>query len=136
MKKLIVDASTKNLPEILEFIDAELEAVGAGMKMIFQVDLAVEEIYTNIAHYAYAPDEGEVIIQFDAYGNPPLVEIQFIDYGKSFNPLDNPDPDITLTAEERQIGGLGVLMVKKTMDEVDYRFEESKNILSIKKYVS
>ncbi|AWW27513.1 MULTISPECIES: ATP-binding protein [unclassified Acetobacterium] len=136
MKKLTVDASTENLSKILEFIDAELEAAGADMKMIFQVDLAVEEIYTNIAHYAYAPDDGKVIIQFDAYGDPLLVEIQFIDCGKPFNPLDNPDPDITLTAEERQIGGLGVLMVKKTMDEVDYRFEENKNILTIKKYVS
>ncbi|WP_414732729.1 ATP-binding protein [Acetobacterium carbinolicum] len=136
MKKLTVDASTENLSKILEFIDAELEAAGADMKMIFQVDLAVEEIYTNIAHYAYAPDDGKVIIQFDAYGDPSLVEIQFIDCGKPFNPLDNPDPDITLTAEERQIGGLGVLMVKKSMDEVDYRFEENKNILTIKKYVS
>ncbi|WP_414150781.1 ATP-binding protein [Acetobacterium carbinolicum] len=136
MKKLTVDASTENLSRILEFIDAELEAAGADMKMIFQVDLAVEEIYTNIAHYAYAPDDGKVIIQFDAYGDPLLVEIQFIDCGKPFNPLNNPDPDITLTAEERQIGGLGVLMVKKTMDEVDYRFEENKNILTIKKYVS
>ncbi len=136
MKKLTVDASTENLSKILEFIDAELEAAGADMKMIFQVDLAVEEIYTNIAHYAYAPDDGKVIIQFDAYGDPLLMEIQFIDCGKPFNPLNNPDPDITLTAEERQIGGLGVLMVKKTMDEVDYRFEENKNILTIKKYVS
>jgi Anti-sigma regulatory factor (Ser/Thr protein kinase) len=92
MKKLTVDASTENLSKILEFIDAELEAAGADMKMIFQVDLAVEEIYTNIAHYAYAPDDGKVIIQFDAYGDPLLVEIQFIDCGKPFNPLDNPDP--------------------------------------------
>ncbi|MBC3900758.1 MULTISPECIES: ATP-binding protein [Acetobacterium] len=136
MKRLTVNASTDNLPKVLEFIDSELETAGASMKMIFQIDLAVEEIYVNIAHYAYAPDDGNVIIQFDSYGEPPLVEIQFIDQGNPFNPLDNPDPDITLTAEERQIGGLGVLMVKKSMDEVDYRFEENENILTIKKLVS
>lgn len=136
MKRLTVNASTDNLPKVLEFIDSELETAGASMKMIFQIDLAVEEIYVNIAHYAYAPDDGNVIIQFDSYGDPALVEIKFIDHGNPFNPLNNPDPDITLTAEERQIGGLGVLMVKKTMDEVDYRFEENENILTIKKLVS
>ncbi|MEL7660973.1 ATP-binding protein [Acetobacterium wieringae] len=136
MKKLTVNASTDKLPEVLEFIDTELETAGASMKMIFQIDLAAEEIFVNIANYAYAPDDGNVIIQVDNYGEPPLVEIQFIDQGDPFNPLENPDPDITLTADERQIGGLGVLMVKKSMDAVDYRFEENKNILTIKKLVS
>jgi len=136
MKKLTVNASTDKLPEVLEFIDTELETAGASMKMIFQIDLAAEEIFVNIANYAYAPDDGNVIIQVDNYGEPPLVEIQFIDQGDPFNPLENPDPDITLTAEERQIGGLGVLMVKKSMDAVDYRFEENKNILTLKKLVS
>ena len=136
MKRLTVNASTDNLPKVLEFIDSELETAGASMKMIFQIDLAAEEIFVNIANYAYAPDDGKVIIQVDNYGEPPLVEIQFIDQGDPFNPLENPDPDITLTAEERQIGGLGVLMVKKSMDAVDYRFEENKNILTIKKLVS
>lgn len=136
MKKFTVNASTDNLPEVLEFIDAELEAVSAGMKTQFQIDLAVEEIYANIAHYAYAPDSGNLTIQFDVYGEPPLAEIQFTDGGKQYNPLDNPDPDITLTAEDREIGGLGVLMVKKSMDVVEYRFQDNKNILTIKKYLT
>lgn len=136
MKNLTVNASEDNLPEVLEFIDAELEKAGAGMKMIFMIDLAVEEIYVNIAHYAYAPDRGSVTIQFDCYGEPPLVEIQFIDQGNPFNPLDNAEPDITLTAEDREIGGLGVLMVKKTMDAVAYRFENNENILTIKKHLT
>ncbi|MBU4438491.1 MAG: ATP-binding protein, partial [Firmicutes bacterium] len=93
-------------------------------------------LYVNIAHYAYTPEDGNVIIKFDSYGDPPLVEIQFIDQGNPFNPLENAEPDITLTAEERQIGGLGVLMVKKTMDEVNYRFEKNENILTIKKSLS
>jgi anti-sigma regulatory factor (Ser/Thr protein kinase) len=134
MKRLTVDASTENLPKVLEFIDTELEATGASMKTQYQLDLAVEEIYVNIANYAYAPNSGNVAILFDVYGEPPLVEIQFIDEGNPFNPLDNPEPDITLTADERNIGGLGVLMVKKSMDSVKYRFEDNKNILTIQKY--
>ena len=136
MKRLTVNASTDNLPAVLEFIDGELESMGASMQTQFQIDLAVEEIYVNIAHYAYAPDDGNVIIQFDSYGEPTLVEIQFIDQGNPFNPLDNAEPDITLTAEEREIGGLGVLMVKKSMDEADYRYEKNENILIIKKSLS
>ena len=135
MKNLTVNASEDNLPGILEFIDAQLETVGASPKTQFQIDLAVEELYVNIVHYAYAPDAGNVTIQFDLSGEPPLVEIQFIDEGNPYNPLANPEPDITLTAEDRNIGGLGVMMVKKTMDALAYRFENNKNILTIKKFL-
>jgi len=135
MKNLTVNASEDNLPGILEFIDAQLETVGASPKTQFQIDLAVEELYVNIVHYAYAPDAGNVTIQFDFSGEPPLVEIQFIDEGNPYNPLANPEPDITLTAEDRNIGGLGVMMVKKTMDALAYRFENNKNILTIKKFL-
>lgn len=135
MKNLTVKASTDNLPAVLGFIDEELEAVGASMKMLFQIDLAVEELYVNIANYAYPSNNGDVTIQFDYYGNPPMIEIRFIDQGNPFNPLNNVEPDITLSAEEREIGGLGVMMVKKSMDAVEYRFEENENILTIKKYL-
>ena len=135
MKNLTVNASEDNLPGILEFIDAQLETAGASPKTQFQIDLAVEELYVNIVHYAYAPDAGNVTIQFDLSGEPPLVEIQFIDEGNPYNPLANPEPDITLTAEDRNIGGLGVMMVKKTMDALAYRFENNKNILTIKKFL-
>jgi len=131
MKSLTVNASEDKLSEVLEFIDAQLEMGGASPKTQFQIDLAVEELYVNIVHYAYAPDIGNVIIQFDIAGEPPLAEIQFIDQGKPYNPLENPDPDITLTAEDREIGGLGVLMVKKTMDVAAYRYENKKNIMTI-----
>ncbi|HEY5558026.1 ATP-binding protein [Acetobacterium sp.] len=136
MKSLTVNASADNLAGVLEFIDAELAAAGSTMKTQFQIDLAVEEIYVNIVHFAYTPDTGDIIIQCDVYGEPPLVEIQFIDQGKPYNPLDNPEPDITLTAEDRAIGGLGVLMVKKSMDVVEYRYEDKQNIMKIKKYLT
>ncbi|KNZ40930.1 ATP-binding protein [Acetobacterium bakii] len=133
MKSLTVNASEDKLSEVLEFIGTELEAAGASPKTQFQIDLAVEELYVNIVHYAYAPDTGDVIIKFNIDGEPPLAEILFIDQGKPYNPLENPDPDITLTAEDREIGGLGVLMVKKTMDVAVYRYENQKNIMTIKK---
>lgn len=136
MKSLTVNASADNLAGVLEFIDDELAAAGSSMKTQFQIDLAVEEIYVNIVHFAYTPDTGDIIIQCDVCGEPPLVEIQFIDQGKPYNPLDNPEPDITLTAEERAIGGLGVLMVKKSMDVVEYRYEDKQNIMKIKKYLT
>jgi len=136
MKSLTVNASADNLAGVLEFIDAELAAAGSSMKTQFQIDLAVEEIYVNIVHFAYTPDTGDITIQCDVYGEPPLAEIQFIDQGKPYNPLDNPEPDITLTAEEREIGGLGVLMIKKSMDAVEYRYENKQNIMKIKKYLT
>jgi anti-sigma regulatory factor (Ser/Thr protein kinase) len=135
MKKLTINASTDNLPAVLEFIDAELEAAGIGGKTQFQIDIAVEEIYVNIAHYAYAPDTGSATIQFDIRGNPPEAEIQFIDEGKPYNPLCSAEPDITLSAGEREIGGLGIFMTRKSMDAVEYRFEGNKNILTIRKYL-
>jgi len=136
MKRLTVNASTDNLPAVLEFIDAELEAVGSSMKIQFQIDIAVEEIYVNIAHYAYSPGNGNAIIQLDLYGEHPWVEIQFIDEGRPYNPLNTAEPDITLSAEQREIGGLGVFLTKKSMDAVEYRFEDNNNILTIKKYLT
>lgn len=71
----------------------------------------------------------------DLYGEPPLVEIQFIDEGRPYNPLNAAEPDVTLPVEQREVGGLGILMTKKSMDAVEYRFEDNKNILTIKKYL-
>lgn len=133
MKRLTVIASIDNLPAVLEFIDAELEAMGCSQKIQFQIDIAAEEIYVNIAHYAYSPGTGPATIELDFKGEPPLAELRFIDEGKPYNPLANDSPDITLSAEERKIGGLGILLTKKSMDAVEYRFEGNKNILTIRK---
>jgi anti-sigma regulatory factor (Ser/Thr protein kinase) len=135
MKRLTVNAITDSLPMVLEFIDAELEAAGTGRKLQFQIDIAVEEIYVNIAHYAYAPGTGNAIIQFDLKDDPPAAEIRFIDEGRSYNPLTAEAPDITLSAMEREVGGLGIFMTRKTMDAVEYQYENGKNILTIKKYL-
>ena len=133
MKTLIVPAETGQLDEINAFIDGELERCGCPVKVQMQVALAVEEIFVNIASYAYHPEIGEAQIDVDASGDPPTVTIRFLDHGKPFNPLAKEDADTTLSAEERGVGGLGILLVKKNMDDVTYSYEDGKNVLTIKK---
>lgn len=133
MKQLTVAASTEHLPEVLGFIGAELEAAGADMKAQFQIDLAVEEIFVNIANYAYLEEPGQATISIDVTGLPPTAQISFYDSGIPYNPLNRQDPDISLEAEDRTIGGLGIFLVKKNMDELSYRYENNQNILTIQK---
>lgn len=133
MKEITVPATLENLEAIQSFIESELEENDCPMKAIMQISIAVEEIYVNIARYAYRPVTGDATVRCSVGGNPLQVTIQFLDHGKPFNPLEKEDADITLTAEERDIGGLGILMVKKSMDEVDYVYEKGKNVLTIHK---
>ena len=130
MKELSIEAKTENLDAVLEFIMGELEAV--PIKLQTQIAIAVEEIFVNIANYAYRPEIGGATIRISA-GNE--ITIEFEDKGKPYNPLKNIDPNITLNAEEREIGGLGIFMVKKIMDTIEYRHEENKNLLIIRKLV-
>ena len=103
------------------------------MKVMMQIEIAVEEIYVNIVHYAYNPEIGKATIRCEVTDNPMQVIIQFMDSGVPFDPLAKEDADITLSAEEREIGGLGIFMVKKSMDEVSYEYKEGKNVLTIRK---
>ena len=131
MEKKTFDAETINLDEVLEFIDGKLEENDCPMKT--QIDVAAEEIFVNVAHYAYHPEIGivEVCVEFEE--NPRRVLVTFIDSGRPFNPLEKPDPDITLSAEKREIGGLGIYMVKNTMDDVIYEFSNGQNHLTMVK---
>ena len=131
MKELRVDAEIENLDSVMSFIDEELEKIECPIKIQTQIDLSVEEIFVNIAHYAYKPNHGEALIRISV--NNESIVITFIDSGIPYNPLEKPDPDIKLNAEERQIGGLGIYLVKKNMDDVFYEYKEGKNILIIKK---
>lgn len=130
MKELIVDAVIENLGTVLDFVSSELEANECSMKMQTQIAIAVEEIFVNIANYAYNPEIGGAVIRVSVGDE---VVIEFEDKGVPYNPLEKGDPDITAEAEEREIGGLGIFMVKNIMDEVEYRYEAGKNILIIKK---
>lgn len=132
MYELSLDATIENLDEVLAFVDQHLEEADCSMKVQMQIDVAVEEIFVNIAHYAYKPEIGRALVQLDFEpGN--VVAITFVDSGIPYDPLAKADPDVTLSAEERQIGGLGIYMVKKSMDEMLYAREDGKNILVLKK---
>ena len=133
MKELEIEALSENLPQVLAFVDEQLDAADCPMKIQIQIDIAVEEIFVNIAHYAYAPETGKAMVRIETLADPPSVDITFIDNGVPYDPLAKADPDITLSAEERQIGGLGIFMVKKSMDDVKYEYLDGHNILTLKK---
>ena len=135
MKELTIEALVSNLDEVIDFVNEQLEAHDCPMKEQIQLDVAVEELFVNIASYAYNPETGPATILISIEGNPLSVIITFVDHGVPYDPLAKEDPDITLSADERQIGGLGIFMVKKSMDEVVYKYEDGKNILSIKKKI-
>ena len=136
MKELIVEADRKNLWEVQAFIDEQLEEVGCPMTTGIAIDVAVEELFVNIASYAYGDGNGNAVVQVTVLEDPLSVEITFIDNGVQYDPLAKEDPDVTLSAKERKKGGLGVFMVKNTMDNVTYEYKDGKNILTIKKKLS
>ena len=133
--KIEVRATNENLTKVTEFIDLHLEEIGCPMKKMMQIDLAVEEIYVNVASYAYAPGTGDVTVCFEPQQQPAAAVITFMDQGVPYNPLAKEDPDVTLPTEERSIGGLGIFITKKSMDEISYEYREGKNILVLKKYL-
>lgn len=131
MKKITVPARLDELDHVLDFVNGELEANNCVIKEMLQIAIAVEEIFVNISKYAYLPEKGEAEIECSFYKEPKSVSICFKDKGVPYNPLEKPDPDISLSSEERKIGGLGIYMVKKSMDEVLYEYKEDRNILTI-----
>ena len=133
MKKLVLTAEVSRMDDVLDFINAELEDCGVPMKTIMQIDIAVEELFVNIAHYAYDPEVGEATVTVEVEEEPRCAVIRFIDRGRPYDPLSREDPDVTLGVEEREIGGLGIYMVKKSMDEDTYAWEDGQNILTIRK---
>ncbi len=136
MKELTISARLENIETVTAFVDEQLEEMGCPMKAQMQIDIAIDELFSNIAHYAYTPDTGEATVRVEVTESPLAVIITFIDHGVPYDPLAKEDPDTTLSAEERQIGGLGIYMVKKSMDEIAYRYQDGQNILMIKKQFS
>ena len=130
-----VKASLENLQEVIAFVDGFVEELGASMKAQMQIDVAVEEIFVNIASYAYAPDTGDAVISVETDNEKKQVLITFKDSGVPYNPLEKEDPDVTLSADERGIGGLGIFMVKKSMDDMRYERKDGCNVLTIVKGV-
>ena len=135
----IFEATDENLEAVNDFIHEQIKPFSCQSQTLFQIDLAVEEIYVNIAHYAYSPDKGTVQIDCSVEKTsdaPAKLTVSFTDRGKAFNPLEKPDPDITLSVEEREIGGLGIFLTKKYMDSVLYERKDNQNILTFTKIIS
>ena len=135
MKELNVIANIDNIDEVMEFVTEELEKLECSLKVQTQIETAVEELFVNIATYAYKPDEGPATVRVEVEKEPPAISITFIDQGVPYDPLAKTDPDVTLSAEEREIGGLGIFMVKESMDDIDYEYKDGKNILHIRKLI-
>lgn len=135
MKELIIEATVENIKKVIEFVDEQLEKLECPIKAQMQIDIAIDELFGNIAHYAYHPEVGSAAVRVEVMEDPLAVVITFIDNGTPYDPLAAREPDITLSAEEREIGGLGIYMVRKSMDDISYEYREGKNILKIKKNI-
>ena len=135
MKEMTIEAKTENLPVVTAWIEKALEEIDCPMKDQAQIDVAIDELLSNIAHYAYAPGTGEATVRFAFDADTRTVSISFLDSGIPFDPLSQAAPDINAPAEERAVGGLGIYLVRKTMDRVDYRYSDGKNILTIQKCI-
>jgi sigma-B regulation protein RsbU (phosphoserine phosphatase) len=129
MQEITLPAHIERLGEVIGFIENAMRDAALDKKQRINVNIAVEEIFVNIARYAYTSGEGDVTISVSADENK--ITIEFSDGGTPYNPLDKPDPDTSLSADEREIGGLGIFMVKQMMDGMRYRYENGRNILII-----
>lgn len=135
MKEFNLPAKLESIPILTDAVNEILEEHDCSMKAQMQLDIAIDEIFANIAHYAYAPGEGDATVQLEFFGEPLSARLTFIDSGVPFDPLERTEPDVTLSAEERQIGGLGIFLVKKTMDAMRYERRDGQNVLVLEKRI-
>jgi len=133
MKELTVNARRESLLEIKAFVGAALEETACPEITQKQLYIAIDEIFANIANYAYEGAEGSVTVRFEVVSEPRAAVLTFLDNGVPFDPLEMKSPDTSLKASERKIGGLGIFMVRKLMDEVSYEYSDGKNVLTLRK---
>lgn len=133
MKELNLQASDETLYTVLDAIRETLKESGCSEDLTTTILIAAEEVYVNIAHYAYGGEPGKAVVEMGLKPDPMKIRMVFKDRGIPYNPLEKEDPDIDALEEEREIGGLGIFMVKEIMDRVEYRYENGQNILMIEK---
>ena len=133
MKEITVDAMIENMNTVTAFVDDFLDQIACHMKSRIQINIVIDEIFGNICHYAYKDSVGAVTVRVESGNTPKAVFLTFTDNGIPYNPLDTEDPDITLSSEERKIGGLGIYLVKKNMDEMKYEYVNQQNRLWMEK---
>ena len=132
MNQITIKANAKNLDFVFSKLDEVLNNYNPPMKFKLQLELVVEELFVNLCSYSYE-DEGELVIQYSVEENPLRIIIRFIDNGIPFNPLEKESPDLSLSADKREIGGLGLTIVRKNVDELEYKYENNQNILTVTK---
>ena len=135
MKELTIKAVIENLPAVTAFLDEILEGADCSMKAQMQLDVAMDELFGNIARYAYAPGEGDATVRINVDAETRVAEVTLIDSVIPFNPLEASQPDTSASAEDRPIGGLGIFLVRKTMDDVSYVRDGDRNVLTLRKKI-
>ena len=136
MADIIMPANMENFDKLMDFIQVEAENAGFDKKPVNKIRLACEEIIINVINYAYPDKEGDIEIKCNSNKDDSGFFIKIIDWGAPFNPLSKPEPDINAPADEREIGGLGIFLVRKVIDKFDYTREGNSNILTLFKYLS
>ena len=131
MQELVIEAKIENLDKLNEFVHNAISDLNFEKKSIMQLDLIVEEIFVNIANYAYSPKTGLAKILLDI--KCEWISLTFIDSGIPYNPLEQSDPDVNLSVDEREIGGLGIFLTKKFVDKISYQYINNQNVLTIEK---
>ena len=135
MTSKIFPAKEDALADVLGFVEQTLDGYGCPMKTQMAICVAIEEVFVNVAHYAYGGGDGNATLEIGMDAASGNTVFRLIDRGTPFDPLQKPDPDITLSAQEREIGGLGIFITKKTMDTVTYAYENGENILTMMKKI-
>jgi anti-sigma regulatory factor (Ser/Thr protein kinase) len=135
LKEWTFEAKIDRIPWLTEQVDALLEGLDCPIKAQMQIDVAIDELLANIASYAYETGEGQVTVRFDFQPDDRTVALTFIDKGIPYDPLAKPDPDVALEVEKRSVGGLGIFLVKKTMDDMTYARRDGHNMLTIRKRI-
>ena len=133
MREIKVAAFRPDIDKIITCVEEMLEDAGCPMKTVFQINTVIDEVFTNIADYAYGPKGGEATVRIEILPEPRRLWLEFSDAGIPFDPLAKEDPDVTLSAEERTVGGLGIFLVKKLMDKVGYAYSGGRNVLTMEK---
>ena len=135
MKEITLSATIENVEKVTDFVNVELERINCPAKAKAEIDIAIDELFSNIANYAYNPEVGDTTVKVEIQDKPQAVVLTFMDKGVPYNPLLKEDPNTKLPIKDRTVGGLGIFMVKKSMDSIEYEYKEGHNILKIKKNI-
>lgn len=135
MPKITLPAVIESIETATDFVNGILEDAGCSVRAQIQLDVALDELLSNVARYAYDGGEGDFTVSVEILEDPKRAVLTITDEGIPYDPLQKEDPDVTLATDERDIGGLGIFIVKKSMDDITYAYEGGKNILSIFKKI-